>query len=249
MNEKSTLRHPWLGMQLWAGERHASYCQNVLRHNDRVYVPHLDPDAAARMYLQPVAKPDPDQGTLAFMDEKPFPRMTLAIYPVPSTVGVPCADLEAVEAMALARIFETAQVMPHPGDIWEINRASSAVAKSSRRGMGNIVLAHPETLKRLYHGSPPELQRIFSPRAEHPEEIAGWTRPFEGAYDRATRGITFWTKPVMPKDKMIVLYRGRTNQYDAAYFAFGHESEPHFYESKESYLFPAHYYARVIEFI
>jgi hypothetical protein len=137
--------------------------------------------------------------------------------------------------------------MPNPVGVFEINRASSYIAASCRRGMGNIALIHPDTLRDLVANTPDELRWVFPAWSQDAEPVSGWSKAFDSAYDPATRAIVFWTKSIMPRDKMIVLYRG-PNPIDGPYFAAGHENKAYFLVNDTGNLFKAHDYARVINF-
>lgn len=224
VNDRSDLAHPWLGVQLMGGDEAPAY---------RVHA--LGVSTLAETQQCPCCGAgEPSQGG----------KLTITVKALVSSEGVACADLDGVEKLALDHILANAEVMPYRASTIEINRASSYIALSTRRGMGNTVLIHPDTLRDLIEETDPEYRSIFPRWNPVVEQIAGWTKEFEGEYDPATRHIIFWSKQVMPRDKIVVLYAN--NAIDSPYFACGHHNTPYFIENNVGDLCKAKDYARVI---
>jgi hypothetical protein len=113
--------HPWLGAQLATGEVQPSYRCHVMGSSPSPVAPELLGLAG----LIPGSPPPEMPKSVSF---------SMAMHAFTSTDGTPCADLEAAENLALDFIRAKSTVMPNRADVFELQRAGSAIANVTRRG-------------------------------------------------------------------------------------------------------------------
>jgi hypothetical protein len=171
----------------------------------------------------------------------------MAMHAFTSTDGTPCADLEAAENLALDFIRAKSPVMPRRADVFELQRAGSAIAQVTRRGRGNILLCHPATAYRLVEEEAVRRQHgSFVPNDwnKPPEHLYGWDE-FNQTHGFHFTG-TMWTHRRLPTNEIIVLYRG-TSYFDGGFFAVGHATKPYFITNTFGRC-PPEDYARIVQF-
>lgn len=224
--------HPFLGLQIDTGPtRQPDYLAYVMATNVKQDDIFEGPEFIPLLPGEEPPTPTPQ-----------FPKMNCSITKATSRDGTMCSDLDEVEEMVIADVMANAQTMPNPGNFFEIRRAMSAIAKETRRGMGNVVLMHPATAYEFRASVMMSPQySVFSQNQTPQEDSHGW-----GLFYRDGGFGEIWTKRSVPPDVAIVLYKGN-GSHDCGYLAIGHWSRPHFLRNTYGMVKPEAY-ARIVRF-
>jgi hypothetical protein len=160
--------------------------------------------------------------TVAEVEEQP---RGLGVQHLSTTNGVACRSIDEAEMVALSRILRES---PEVGGLHvhhALDRASTNIARHTRRGRANRVLMSRRGYCRFMNDyvQREDFSHFHSTQVNRPD-VQGWA--FGGDLGLSYSPFTIWVKDCLPDDVAVVAYQG-SNNTEAAALLLGHVSRPH----------------------